>query len=76
MALKNKVIAGAALDVFKIEPLAQESRLWALDNIIITAHNADNTPSYINDAFDVYVRNFELFVNGDTLPTINVELGY
>ncbi len=39
-ALKSKRIAGAALDTFDIEPLPKNSRLYDLDNIIITPHIA------------------------------------
>ena len=39
-ALRSKRIAGAALDTFDIEPLLKSSRLYELDNIIITPHIA------------------------------------
>jgi len=39
-ALKNKKIAGAALDVFSSEPLPMDSPLFKLDNLIMTPHNA------------------------------------
>lgn len=39
-ALKERRIAGAALDVFAEEPLSENSPLWDLDNIIITPHVA------------------------------------
>ena len=45
-ALENKSIAGAAVDVFKTEPLPQESRLWQCENALITSHNADFTDDY------------------------------
>ena len=37
-ALKNKQIAGAALDVFNQEPLDENSELFDLDNIIMIPH--------------------------------------
>ncbi|HIU63686.1 MAG TPA: D-2-hydroxyacid dehydrogenase [Candidatus Avacidaminococcus intestinavium] len=37
-ALKNKVIAGAGLDVQEHEPLEDSSLLYTLDNVIITPH--------------------------------------
>ncbi len=38
-ALRNKVIAGAALDVFETEPLV-DSELFELDNVLLTPHMA------------------------------------
>jgi D-3-phosphoglycerate dehydrogenase len=39
-ALKNGDIAGAGLDVFENEPLAIDSELRGLDNVILTPHTA------------------------------------
>ena len=39
-ALKDGVIGGAVLDVFKKEPLDTESELWSLPNVLITPHCA------------------------------------
>ena len=39
-ALSEGWIAGAALDVFEDEPLAEPSPLWNLDNLILTPHVA------------------------------------
>ncbi|HHV47010.1 MAG TPA: C-terminal binding protein [Tissierellia bacterium] len=39
-ALKNKIIAGAALDVTETEPLPPDNKLFTLDNLIITPHAA------------------------------------
>jgi D-3-phosphoglycerate dehydrogenase len=39
-ALKNGDIAGAGLDVFEEEPLALDSELRGLDNVILTPHTA------------------------------------
>lgn len=39
-ALKQRRIMGAALDVYEQEPLPDDSELWALDNIILTPHQA------------------------------------
>ena len=40
-ALREKVIAGAVLDVFYEEPLPKDNELWTLPNILMTPHCAD-----------------------------------
>ena len=45
-ALKNKDIAGAALDVFATEPLDSKSKLFDLDNVLISPHISGNFSSY------------------------------
>ncbi|MCQ4922644.1 C-terminal binding protein [Tissierella carlieri] len=39
-ALKNKIIAGAAIDVTETEPLPVDNKLFTLDNLIISPHAA------------------------------------
>lgn len=42
-ALKAKTIAAAAMDVFVPEPLPEDSELWDMENVLITAHIAGGT---------------------------------
>ena len=42
-ALDGRRLAGAALDVFKTEPLPQESPLWTHPDVYITPHIASIT---------------------------------
>jgi D-3-phosphoglycerate dehydrogenase len=42
-ALQRDEIAGAALDVFEVEPLPNESPLTELDTVVLGSHNAQNT---------------------------------
>jgi D-3-phosphoglycerate dehydrogenase len=44
-ALKDRRIAGAALDVFEVEPLSFDSPLRTLDGCLLAPHNANNGPA-------------------------------
>jgi D-3-phosphoglycerate dehydrogenase len=43
-ALKSGTIAGAALDVFEVEPLPSESQLRQFDNVMLAPHNSNSSP--------------------------------
>lgn len=43
-ALRQKRIAGAALDVFEIEPLPADSPLHKMENVMMAPHNANSSP--------------------------------
>ena len=44
-ALKNRKIAGAALDVFEKEPLPDSSPLKAMSNVMLAPHNSNSSPA-------------------------------
>lgn len=53
LALEQRAIAGAILDVFATEPLPPDHPLWALDNAVITPHIAGpNLPEEIAPVFN------------------------
>lgn len=58
-ALENKKIMGAALDVFNEEPLSEKSRLWDMDNVIITPHNSFVGDGNHSRMFDVIYKNLK-----------------
>lgn len=43
-ALQRGILAGAALDVYEIEPLPAESPLLKMDNVMLAPHNANSSP--------------------------------
>jgi phosphoglycerate dehydrogenase-like enzyme len=76
-ALRERKIAGAALDVFVEEPLPEDHPLWQMPNVIITPHISGNTPGYDERAADLFAENLRRYLNG--LPLYNrfvAERGY
>jgi phosphoglycerate dehydrogenase-like enzyme len=77
VALRDKTIAGAALDVFEQEPLPKESPLWGLPNLMYSPHIAGYISAYPSMVQDLFVRNLERYVKGERLETlINKKRGY
>ena len=56
-ALADGEIAGAGLDVFEIEPLPEDHRLWTLENVLLTPHVA------VADAEDIAERRYALLAD-------------
>ncbi|WP_339240255.1 D-2-hydroxyacid dehydrogenase [Paenibacillus sp. FSL R5-0517] len=67
-ALQNGQVAFAALDVFEEEPLPADHPLWGMDNVLMTPHIAGSTEQYTDRALDIFVKNLEAYVAGQTLP--------
>jgi phosphoglycerate dehydrogenase-like enzyme len=76
-ALKDRRIAGAALDVYPEEPLPPESPLWKLPNVILTPHISGNTPFYDERAVDLFLTNLRRYLAGEPLLNLfNPDQGY
>jgi phosphoglycerate dehydrogenase-like enzyme len=76
-ALKDRKIAGAALDVYPEEPLPADSPLWKLPNVILTPHISGNTVHYNERAIALFVENLQRFLNNLPLYNlIDMERGY
>jgi phosphoglycerate dehydrogenase-like enzyme len=70
-ALQSGHLSGAALDVFEVEPLPEESPLWGMDNVIISAHTTDVVPELINAAqADLFCENLRRYLAGEGLLNV------
>eukprot|EP00742_Colponemidia_sp_Colp-10_P002894 GILJ01003089.1.p1 GENE.GILJ01003089.1~~GILJ01003089.1.p1 ORF type:complete len:334 (-),score=36.29 GILJ01003089.1:260-1222(-) len=68
--LREKRILGAALDVFNIEPLPFDHVFYSMDNVLLSPHCADMTPSYYEDATKQFEANLQHWIRGE--PLINL----
>jgi phosphoglycerate dehydrogenase-like enzyme len=69
-ALRDGTIAGAALDVFEIEPLPAGHPLWTAPNFLMTPHTAGFGPHLDERRYGVIRENARRFAAGE--PLINV----
>ena len=56
-ALNNKLIAGAALDVYEQEPLNIDSPLCSMRNVILGSHNANNQRAAVEAVHETTIKN-------------------
>lgn len=76
-ALRSGRIRGAALDVFEVESLPAESPLWDMPNVLISAHTADHTKDWLNDAADFFIAQFGRWSRGEALKNVvDKQAGY
>lgn len=71
-ALRAREIAGAAMDVFSVEPLPPESELLTLDNLVVTPHlaamAADNFAPTVKRMF----ANMQHVSRGEPVPPLDL----
>ncbi|WP_295726479.1 NAD(P)-dependent oxidoreductase [Leptotrichia wadei] len=63
-ALKNKIIKSAAIDVTSVEPIEKNSKLFELDNIVITPHIAWKSEKSMITLMNDVEKNLKLFIEG------------
>ncbi len=76
-ALRERKIAGAALDVYPEEPLPGDSPLWKLPNVLLTPHIAGATRHYEERAAALFAENLERYAGGlNLLNEVDTGRGY
>lgn len=64
-ALQEGRLAGAGIDATAIEPLPQESRLWTLDNVVLSPHASALTPEMYEGRREIFRENMRRFLNNE-----------
>nr|WP_130806696.1 phosphoglycerate dehydrogenase [Senegalia massiliensis] len=76
-ALQTNKIRKAALDVVETEPLDKDSKLWDLNNVIITPHNSWISENKGTRRFETIYENLKRFKNNEGLKNkVNINKGY
>ena len=69
-ALREERIGGAALDVFPKEPLAADSPLWDVPNLLITPHTAALTDKLWERHYALFSENLRRYLNSQALLAV------
>ena len=73
--LSKKIIRAAAADVFEVEPLPENSKLYDLDNFVVTPHIAGffHLDSAKDDYLDLICDNLKRYEKGEELRYVVTE---
>ena len=71
-ALTDRTIAGAAIDVFDIEPLPPDHPLWLLPNVMISPHSAGMNKEALRRALPVILHNVRAYLSSGETNFLNV----
>ncbi|MEV8566823.1 D-2-hydroxyacid dehydrogenase [Streptomyces sp. NPDC051322] len=76
-ALESGRLGGAALDVFRTEPLPPDSPHWEAPGLLVSPHMSADTYGWLEDLAEVFLDNFERWTAGRPLRnTVDKKLGY
>lgn len=64
--LQQRVIRGAALDVYSDESFPEDSPLWDLSNVVMTPHMAGSTPLKAERIAEIFAANYRAYTNDET----------
>ncbi|MFZ5927762.1 MAG: D-2-hydroxyacid dehydrogenase [Acidobacteriota bacterium] len=69
-ALQEGRIRGAVLDVYDQEPLPPGHPFWSMENVLLSPHCADNTPTWLDEAMQLFLENFARYSAGEPLKNV------
>jgi phosphoglycerate dehydrogenase-like enzyme len=69
-ALQDKLIAGAALDVFEDEPVAPHNPLLRMDNVVVTPHIGSASIETRTAMAVIAARNIAVALKGEAPPNL------
>ncbi|WP_188837430.1 D-2-hydroxyacid dehydrogenase [Flexivirga endophytica] len=76
-ALTAGELAGAALDVFRTEPLPENSPLWDVPTLAISPHLSGDSAGWLDALAAQFVRLADLWLAGEELPhPVDKQLGF
>jgi phosphoglycerate dehydrogenase-like enzyme len=76
-ALRSGQLAGAALDVFRHEPLPPDSPFWAMPNVLITPHSMSTAVGENDLLVDLFCDNLRRYLDSQPLRNVvDMQRGY
>ncbi len=69
-ALESGQVGGAALDVFREEPLSRDSPFWTMPNVLVCSHSAGTSDRENERITDIFCENLRRYLTGE--PLLNV----
>jgi len=75
MAIDEELIAGAALDVFEVEPIKEDNPLTSIknkDNLVLTPHIAWASVEARERLFEEVIKNIKAFYNGEIRGRVEI----
>jgi phosphoglycerate dehydrogenase-like enzyme len=69
-ALAAGRLAGAALDVFVDEPLAADSTLWQLPNVIVSPHMSGDVVGWRAELVTLFADNLSRYLDGEPMRNV------
>ncbi|GAM15993.1 D-2-hydroxyacid dehydrogenase [Mesobacillus selenatarsenatis] len=78
VALQEKKIAHAYLDVFYEEPLKESHPFWMMENVTVTPHISSLTKNYLPRSLEIFKHNLHTYIKKGSgyLNVIDMDRGY